>query len=202
MEKAIGSSGEPIDADVLSSDDEDVLFKFPFVGADNIEKAAVGLPLCATDDGDLYVRSLLKPRTCVKDDIIDFWMLWLSRNCRQKESPEHFFTSHFYTKLTEKGGGLEHVSNWLRRRFSIFEKRIMYFPIYLDNHWSLCVAYNPSIVRETPTNCRYTANSGVPIILHLDSLKLHNSSKIADNIRNLFSYEWQRQFPSVKFKFD
>jgi Ulp1 family protease len=129
-------------------------------------------------------------------------MLWLSRNCRQKESPEHFFTSHFYTKLTEKGGGVEHVSNWLRRRFSIFEKRIMYFPIHLDNHWSLCVAYNPSVVRETPTNCRYTANSGVPIILHLDSLKLHNSSKIADNIRNLFSYEWQRQFPSVKFKFD
>ena len=225
MEKAIGSSGELIDADDMSSVAEDVLLKYPFVGADNIEKAAVGLPLCITDDGDLSTSELvslqleksvgknsvqiitqddhdkLKPRAYVNDVIINFWMLWLSRNCRQQDSPEHFFISHFYTKLTEEGGGVEHVSNWLARRFNIFDKCIIYFPINLDLHWSLCVAYSPSLVRDTPTNCRSSSTGGVPCILHLDSLQLHNSSVIAENIRQFLTYEWQRRFPSDNFKF-
>jgi hypothetical protein len=43
----------------MSSVAEDVLLKYPFVGADNIEKAAVGLPLCNTDDGDLSTLELV-----------------------------------------------------------------------------------------------------------------------------------------------
>jgi hypothetical protein len=88
---------------------------------------------------------------------------------------------------------VEHVSNWLARRFNIFEKRIIYFPINLDLHWSLCVAYSPSLVRDTPTNCRSSSKGGVPCILHLDSLQLHNSSVIAENIRQFL--------PSDNFKF-
>jgi hypothetical protein len=46
----------------------------------------------------------------------------------------------------------------------------------------------------------FSTTDEVPVILHLDSLKLQNSSVIAENLRMFFSYQWQRQFfDSFKF---
>jgi Ulp1 family protease len=111
------------------------------------------------------------------------------------------FTSHFYSKLIEDSGA-KHVSNWLARRnnFRIFEKRIIYFPINSEKHWSLCVANSPSKVHEMVSS-GFSGTNEVPVILRLDSLKLHNSSVIAENIRMFFSYQWQQQFPFDSYNF-
>ncbi len=87
---------------------------------------------------------------------------------------------------------MKHVPNWVERRnnFSIFDKHIIYFPINLEKHWSLCVAYSPSKVHEKVSS-GFSSTDEVPVILHLDSLKLHNSSVIAENIRTFFSDQWR-----------
>ena len=115
-----------------------------------------------------------------------------------------FFTSHCYTTLVECPGGVELVSSWVskRKNFSIFEKQIIYFPIILQKHWSLCVAYYPGVARTVADSGSNRAeNAQMPLILHMDSLQLHNSSVIAQNVRNFFTFQWQKEFPSDTFQF-
>jgi Ulp1 family protease len=157
MGNAMGGVSEAIDADDISSERQDIPLVFPFLGADNIVKATIGHPLCNTGDdftcsqlisyqleksvGRNSIQTLtefdcdtLKEKNFLNDIIIDFWMLWLSHNCRQGKSSEHFFTSHFYTKLIEESGGMESISTWVLRRtnFCLFEKHISYFPIVFE----------------------------------------------------------------------
>jgi len=95
-------------------------------------------------------HDFLHPKSYVNDVIIDFWMLWLSRNTLRNESCEYFFAPQFYTKLIKGKGGLSHVSGWVtcRKDFNIFEKSIIYFLIVLEKHWSLFVAFSPAKVLE------------------------------------------------------
>jgi glycosyltransferase involved in cell wall biosynthesis len=115
-----GDALDTIDADDMSSAAQDVLLVYPFLGADNVEKASWELPLC--DTGDDFTTSQLITNQLEKSvgrnhietitqfdryslydnqfvNNIDFWMLYLSRNCSQGASSEYFFTSHFYSKL-------------------------------------------------------------------------------------------------------
>jgi Ulp1 family protease len=112
----------------------------------------------------------LHPKTYVNDVIIDFWMLWLSCNSLRNKSCEYFFTSRFYIKLIKGKGGLTHVSGWVTRRkdFHIFEKSIIYFPIVLEKHWSLCVAFSPAKVVELNNIGTLYGTNKVPVIIHLD----------------------------------
>ena len=223
---AVGGACDPIVVDTISCERQDVLLVFPFLGGDNVEKAAVGLPLCDTGDDftcsqlitnqldksvgrnhlqtiTQFDRDSLKEATYVNDVIIDFWLLWLSRNS-SRDSLEYFFTSHCYTTLVQCPGGVELVSSWVskRKNFSIFEKQIIYFPIILQKHWSLCVAYYPGVARTVADSGSNRAeNAQMPLILHMDSLQLHNSSVIAQNVRNFFTFQWQKEFPSDTFQF-
>lgn len=109
--------------------------------------------------------------------IIDFWMLWLFWNSSAGDSSEFVFTSHFYFSLIEEKKGMEYVSSWVLQRndSNLFDKCIIYFPINLDKHWSLCVAYNPSKVQDMVySNCHCTTEGEIPVIIHIDSLSLHN----------------------------
>jgi len=223
---AKANSGEVINADEISFASQEVLLVYPFLGADNVEKASFGLPLCDTGDdvtcsqvitnqlektvGRNHIQTItqvdrdsLHPKSYVNDVIIDFWMLWLSRNTLRNESSEYFFTSQFYNKLIEAKGGLNHVSGWVTRRkdFNIFEKSIIYFPIVLEKHWSLFVAFKPAKVLEQNSSATSAGPKEVPLLMHLDSLQLHKSAVIAENIRMFFSYVWQIINPGSDFKF-
>jgi hypothetical protein len=50
MGHAKANSVEVINADEFSFASQEVLLVYPFLGADNVEKASFGLPLCDTGD--------------------------------------------------------------------------------------------------------------------------------------------------------
>jgi len=226
MGYAIGDDKEVINADEFSFKSQECLLIYPFLGTVNVKKASFGLPLCDTGDdftclqvitnqlektvGRKHIQTItqldhdsLLPKINVNDVIINFWMSWLSCNSLHNESSKYFFTSQFYTKLMERKGGLHHVSGWVTRRknFNIFDKSIIYFPIALDKHWSLCVAFSPAKVVDLDSSSTSYGTNEVPVIIHLDSLQLHQSAMIAKNIRMFFSYVWHIINPGSVFKF-
>ena len=94
-------------------------------------------------------------------------------------------TKDFYSCLISNNFGLQHVSQWIQnRRVDLFSKQIIMFPINLDKHWSLMVACYPGAVSDT--DC-------APIMLHLDSLRLHNGRIIAEKLRSFFNWEWSKK---------
>jgi hypothetical protein len=138
-----------IDDDVSKYIDPDKLLVYPFLGADRVELSAQGLTLCdfassfQTDDLitlqlDASVgrnniitlnkldRNSLKPRTYVNDTIIEFWMLWISRNVRHTSSMVLFLSTHFYSEM--KTHGIGNVSNWMQNRsVDVFSKKKYYY---------------------------------------------------------------------------
>ena len=199
---------EIIDANLVSTQPQAVYFVFPFLGGDRVELAAKRLRLCdpmpnfVTADlitmqlektvgrTDLitmtdFDRQTLNPGVYVNDNVIDFWMMWLTRNVSDQGSAILIFTSHFYSCLISNNFGLQHVSQWIQnRRVDLFSKQIIMFPINLDQHWSLMVACYPGAV--TDTDC-------APIMLHLDSLRLHNGRIISEKLRSFFNWEWSKK---------
>jgi Ulp1 family protease len=61
-----------------------------------------------------YDVKTLAPRIFVNDNIIDFWMCWLTWKEVPKESSVHIFTSHFYMKLITEG--YDSVAHWTANR--------------------------------------------------------------------------------------
>jgi len=92
---AIWIASNEIDVDELSFYKWDILLVFSFLGADNVEKASAGLPLCDTGDDFTCMQSIthqsvgcnhiqtitqldldsLLPKKFINDVIVDFWML-------------------------------------------------------------------------------------------------------------------------------
>lgn len=98
----------------------------------------------------------------------------------------HFFNTYFYEKLKEavsnKGKDRDNFFVKFRRWWkgvNIFQKAYVLIPIHEDLHWSLVIIRFPQKEDE----------SG-PIILHLDSLRLHSSRSIFDNIKSFIKEEW------------
>jgi Ulp1 family protease len=131
-------------------------------------------------------RSSLNPATYINGNVIDFWMLWLTRHISTEVCPILFFTSHFYSSLLNEKLRLQHVSGWMQgRKLDFFSKDVLVFPINGENHWSLMVLYYPGLVwlhvDEGSTDNRTL------IMMHLDSLKYHNGYHIAKNIRTFLN---------------
>jgi len=201
-------------------------YPFPFVVGRSIEEAYDGLPLCNVGDvvsvkillqrqkeklhGKHHYstinqrdRGSLNPHQFVNDVVIDFRMQWLSRNCYNKTSDEVFFTSHFYSKVADGINGVRHANEWLlNKKFDIFTKRILYFPINKDKHWSLCIVTNPSKVRSLSIHDVREDNCDNPIILHFDALGFHNSSDVGNNIQKFLNYAWEQRYKNDSFMFD
>jgi Ulp1 family protease len=105
-----------------------------------------------------------------------------------KGCPVHFFTSHFYTALSEDGP--KAVASWI----DVFTKKFIFIPVNQSLHWSLCVVVNPGAIlnnlkelNEAPAD-----EELYPCILFFDSLKAHQKQAIARNIRNWLNSEWER----------
>jgi hypothetical protein len=202
-----------IDGDIINQPTQ--LLSFPFLGGALVEQAAQGLNLCDPMQdfvtADLITmqleksvgrnsvvtiseldRSSLNPATYINDNVIDFWMLWLTRHISTEVCRIMFFTCHFYSSLLNEKLGLQHVSGWMEgRKLDIFSKDVLVFPINGDNHWSLLVLYYPGLVRLSVDSG--STDNCAPIIIHLDSLKYHNGYHIAKNIRTFLNWEWSKK---------
>ncbi|KAK2636460.1 hypothetical protein Ddye_031252 [Dipteronia dyeriana] len=131
----------------------------------------------------------LAPGAYLTSPIMNFYIRYL----QQQASPAnralydcHFFNTYFYKKLKEAVSykGVDKNSFFIKFRrwwkgVNIFQKAYVLIPIHEDLHWSLVIISIPNKEEE----------SG-PIILHLDSLGLHSSRSVFNNIRSFLKEEW------------
>jgi Ulp1 family protease len=50
-------------------------------------------------------RETLQHSTYINDNVIDFWMCWVTRKESKSKCCVHIFTTHFYTTLVNEDGG-------------------------------------------------------------------------------------------------
>lgn len=133
----------------------------------------------------------LAPFSYLSSAIMNFYIQYLQRSeflRTEHKNDYHFFNTFFYSKLEEAldskckqedGNSFAKLRRWFKG-VNIFEKAYIFLPIHACQHWSLAIISIPA--RE------YEAG---PIILHLDSLGLHTSRTIFENIRSYLKAEWE-----------
>ncbi|CAI9775389.1 unnamed protein product [Fraxinus pennsylvanica] len=131
----------------------------------------------------------LAPQSYLSSDIMNYYIRYLQKPASSTDTERHkyhFFNTYFYEKLKQdvlRKNELETSFLKFRRWWkgvNIFEKAYIFLPIHEDLHWSLVIICIPDKEDE----------SG-PILLHLDSLKLHSSKSIFNNIRSFLIEEWK-----------
>ena len=91
----------------------------------------------------------MEPGKYLNDSFIDLKVKYLINSLNlDKKSKVFAFSCLFYAKLTEvedvkAGYGL--VSRWTKH-VNIFDCDFVFFPINLENHWSLFVAVRPGLM--------------------------------------------------------
>ncbi|KAF5945349.1 hypothetical protein HYC85_015577 [Camellia sinensis] len=131
----------------------------------------------------------LAPEAFLSSTIMNFYIRHLQRLTSPTDSARsgyHFFNTYFYSKLNEavfrKSDGESSFVKFRRwwKGVNIFHKAYILLPIHENLHWSLAIICIPDKEDE----------SG-PVILHLDSLGLHFSKSIFDNIKSFLIEEWK-----------
>lgn len=139
--------------------------------------------LCGSD------LDCLNPGSHLSSPIINFYIQYLQRPISatgKLRGDYHFFNTYFYKKLEEavsckrKDKDTYYVKfrRWWKG-IEIFQKAYIFLPIHADNHWSLAIICIPAKEDELG-----------PILLHLDSLRYHNSAAIFENIESFLREEW------------
>jgi Ulp1 family protease len=106
------------------------------------------------------------------------------------ESSVHNFSSHFYTQL--RTTEYDAVITWAQNRgINIFEKKMILMPMNHQKHWSLCAVINVGYIDYGGVQL-YVDAFQLPVLVHLDSLKLHLRAEISENIRPLLNVEYSR----------
>jgi Ulp1 family protease len=198
-------------------ENKNILFVSPFIGGQHINEAAVDLHLCDYPPKEKLSNAELtqiqmaacSPRVSrvafvegdlekcdegnyINDNIVDFWMKWLTRNEPLVGSQVHMFSTHFYTKLREEG--VKGVSRWTTtHNIDIFKKKIVFVPIHKDLYWSLSVVVNPGTINWH--NCdRRVVLDIIPCIVSLDPMKdYHNRKVVAQKVIEWFNFEWKER---------
>ncbi|KAI3812110.1 hypothetical protein L1987_16815 [Smallanthus sonchifolius] len=122
----------------------------------------------------------LAPEAYISSIIMNFYIRYL----QQSESATchyHFFNTYFYNKLeklSHKEDSFLKFRKWWKG-VNIFEKAYILLPIHENAHWSLVIICLPNKEDELG-----------PILLHLDSLGLHDSLSIFGNIKSFLKEEW------------
>ncbi|KAK4786020.1 hypothetical protein SAY86_002709 [Trapa natans] len=138
--------------------------------------------ICFTD------LDCLKPEGYLTSPIMNFYIIYLQLQASLSSrgiSDYLFFNTYFYKKLQEavlckgivKDASFTKFRRWWKG-VNIFQKAYVFIPIHEDLHWSLAII------------CAPDEDGSGPILLHLDSLQLHRSKSIFDNIRRFLSEEW------------
>ncbi|KAM3281617.1 ubiquitin-like-specific protease 1D isoform X5 [Capsicum chacoense] len=130
----------------------------------------------------------LAPEAYLSSTIMNFYIRYLQKTKPHADVDEyHFFNTYFYQKLKEavlsKQNEKEALFVRLRRWWkgvNIFEKAYIFLPIHEDLHWSLIIICVPD--KEDQLG---------PVLLHLDSLRLHCSKTLFATIRKFLVHEWK-----------
>jgi len=136
----------------------------------------------------------------LNDSLIDLDLKILQQTGEiEQQNQCHFFGSHFYTKLerrtkeTRSRNDFKAVHDDLKRwttNVRLFEKRWIFVPINAHTHWSLAVIHNPAaavksaLLEETPLKS---------CIIHMDSMNLHRSQPIYENLTKYLVEEYRVQ---------
>ncbi|KDP26573.1 hypothetical protein JCGZ_17731 [Jatropha curcas] len=158
--------------------------------AERMKDAKIDYP--SRDDPEsveIYYKDIncLAPEGFLTSPIMNFYIRYLQISPTNKATCDyHFFNTFFYQKLKQavsyKGSDKESFFIKFRRWWkgvNIFQKAYVFIPIHDDLHWSLVIICIPDKEDE----------SG-PIILHLDSLGLHSSKLVFEEIRSYLREEW------------
>ncbi|KAL2543189.1 Ubiquitin-like-specific protease 1D [Abeliophyllum distichum] len=131
----------------------------------------------------------LAPESFLSSAIMNFYIRYLQKPASSTDTERHdyhFFNTYFYNKMkhdvlrkNERETSFVKFRRWWKG-VNIFEKAYIFLPIHENLHWSLVIFCIPDKEDE----------SG-PILLHLDSLKLHSSKQIFGNIRSFLIEEWK-----------
>ncbi|KAL0336154.1 UNVERIFIED_CONTAM: Ubiquitin-like-specific protease 1D [Sesamum radiatum] len=131
----------------------------------------------------------LAPESYLSSIIMNFYIRYLQKPTSPKARSRcdyHFFNTYFYEKLkrdvlnkTDKETSFVKFRRWWKG-VNIFEKAYIFLPINENLHWSLVIICIPNKEDE----------SG-PIILHLDSLGLHTSKLIFNDVKSFLIEEWK-----------
>ncbi|KAK1437822.1 hypothetical protein QVD17_03620 [Tagetes erecta] len=126
----------------------------------------------------------LAPEAYISSIILDFYIRYLQQPSSSPESATchyHFFNTYFYNKLEKLSYNEDSFLKFRKwwKGVSIFEKAYILLPIHESSHWSLVIICLPNIEDELG-----------PILLHLDSLGLHDSNSLFDNIKRFLEEEW------------
>lgn len=201
-------------ADTLTSlamvDSQEVLFCYPFFFGKSLDSVTRQLHLCdhrpdvvvdvvklqcekaAARSNIVTIRqhdyNSLRNGAFINDGIIDFWLLWISRNISVPSSEYLILSTHFYSRLRKPDDGVEIAARWLKKRnHDIFQKKLILMPVNADLHWSLIAVINLNQLGE----CLATMSSEtqLPFIVHLDSAKMHATVPLARLVNTLINYE-------------
>jgi hypothetical protein len=63
----------------------------------------------------------------------------------------------------------------------------------LEQHWSLLAALFPGQVSNQVNSFASPGSTCIPVMLHLDSLNLHDGNKFSEDIRLFLNYEWSQK---------
>uniref|UniRef100_A0A804P4T6 Ubiquitin-like protease family profile domain-containing protein n=1 Tax=Zea mays TaxID=4577 RepID=A0A804P4T6_MAIZE len=121
----------------------------------------------------------LDPGVYLSSPVINFYIQYIKRNRLSSEDFRdkfYIFNTYFYGKLEEA------LCRQLRRWWkgvNILNKAYIILPIHGMAHWSLVIICIPA--KESISG---------PIILHLDSLAMHPSTKILNTVERYLEKEW------------
>ncbi|CAH9071231.1 unnamed protein product [Cuscuta europaea] len=141
------------------------------------------IQLCYSD------MDCLAPEVYLSSTMMNFYIRYLQQTRSLPDNGRcnyHFFNTYFYSKLKEAMlKKNDRMSSFVKLRrwwkgINLFEKAYIFLPIHESLHWSLVIICIPDKEDE----------SG-PIILHLDSLKLHFSDPIFINTKRFLVEEWK-----------
>lgn len=103
----------------------------------------------------------------------------------------HFFTSHFYSALTSQGE--KGVESWTaKKNIDVFKKKLIFIPINMTLHWSLCVVLNPGAIMNDGGGKEDRSSRRIPCMLFFDSLNMHRKARVRDAVISWLNSEWVR----------
>lgn len=128
-------------------------------------------------------------------------MRWISRKEDARSTDVHFFSTQFFSKLTE--GGPEAVSSWTaKKNINIFKKKFIFIPVNDRMHWSLCIVVNAGKIEHALDYYEDLEQGGredspyrdkdAPFMLFLDSLKAHRKASVRNHVIKWLNSEAER----------
>lgn len=136
----------------------------------------------------------LKPGQRLTVNMIHFWFKWLVTPRAPNDVRFQIYAAPPLLMTSVLANGYTTSVQKLIREVNIIDKKLVLFPVYAGQHWSLVAVFNPSRITETAKKWNDRNYDGdVTAIVHLDPKcrdTLHNQNTIANAVRNLLNKSW------------